>query len=258
MKSDRYARFAAVSSFILCFSAHADEYDFEVGVTFGQSEADTTTVSFPAPIDSTATSSADADRFDLRGTWFYSGLSDGKGPKTRAAFVDRASRVSLSYSQLDQSSSVVVSGGGIPPVESNASIEFSGYSVDLRHVWKESGWFGIIGIARAELDGEFSNGSITSTSNADANAYSLGVGKYLAETTALDLRVLSQDSGSSTAAGVSLNFSHLAPLGDTWMFGADVGLTKTDTAGDGDVYNIRGSLYPNSDVDFGLSFVRRD
>ncbi len=258
MYSNRNARFAAVSAFIFCLSAHADEYDFEVGVTIGQSEADTTTVSFPAPINSTATTSADADRFDLRGTWFYSGLSDGKGPKTRAAFVDRASRVSLSYSRLDQSSSVVLSGGGIPPVESNASIDLSGYFVDLRHVWKDSGWFGIVGIGRAELDGDFSNGSITSTSNSDANAYSLGIGKYLAETTAVDLRLVTQDSGSSTASGISVNVSHLAPLGNTWMFGADAGLTKTDTAGDGDVYNIRGSLYPNTDVDFGLSFERRD
>ncbi len=258
MNSDRYARFAAILALIFCYSAHADDYDFEVGLTIGQSEADTTTVSFPAPINSTATSTAEADRFDLRGTWFYTGLSDGKGPKRRAAFVDRASSISLGYSRSDQSSSVVLSGGGLPPVESNASIDFSGVSVDLRHVWKDSGWFGIVGIARAEFDGEFSNGSTTSTSNADADAYSLGIGKYVAETTALDLRVLSQDSGSSTAAAISLNFSHLAPLGDTWMFGADVGLTKTDTAGDGDAYNIRGSLYPNSDVDFGLSFARRD
>lgn len=258
MNSYWYARIVTVLAFLLCFSAHADDYNFEVGVTIGQSEADTTTISFPAPINTAATISANADQFDLRGTWFYTGLSDNKGPKTRAAFVDRSSSVSLSYFRSDLSSTVILSGGGLPPDQSNISIDVSGYSVDLRHVWRESGWFGIISIGRAELDGILTNGPTTSTSDADSNAYSLGIGKYLADTTSVDLRVLSEESGSSTAAGISLRFSHLAPLGNTWMFGADVGITKTDTAGDGDAYNIVGSFYPNSEVDFGLSFARRD
>ncbi len=258
MNSNRYARLAALSALVLCSNSYSDEYDFEVGVTIGQSDTDTTTVNFPAPIDATATSSAEADRFELRGRWFYSGLSDDKGPKSRAAFVDRASSISLSYSQSDQSSSVVLSGTGIPPVQSNASIDLSSYSVDLRHVWKDSGWYGIMSIGKANIDAEFSNGSTTSTSDFDTNAYSLGLGKYLAEMTSVDLRLLSQDTGSSTAAGVALSFSHLAQLSDTWMFGVDAALTKTDTAGDGDAYNIVVSLFPNSDVNFGLSFARRD
>ena len=256
MICNRYARVLAASTVFLCLSAHANDYDFEVGVSFGQTEADTRTVSLPPPIDITETSSAEADRFELRGAWFYSGLSDKQGPKARAAFVDRASSVSLSYSQTDQSSSIEITGGGLPSLESSS--DFSAYVVDLRHVWKESGWYAIAGIGRAELDGELTDGTTSRTLDADSNVYSLGVGKYLGETTSVDLRLLSQDTDSSTASGVALSFSHLGSLGDTWMFGVDAALTKTDTAGDGDVYNIRGSLYPNSDVDFGLSFVRRD
>ena len=90
-------------------NAAADDYDYEVGLTYGWGQSDSTFISTfsgaPTPSPGISTSSSDTDNIDLFGAWYYSGLSDSVGPKSRAAFLNRASSVGLAYSRSDGSSS---------------------------------------------------------------------------------------------------------------------------------------------------------
>ena len=260
MTKHHCVRIAAALVFLLGQASLADEYDYELSASFGRLESDSTSVTAAVgiPISTTVTSSAEVDTFSLSGAWFYTGLSDDEGPKSRAAFIDRASSLTIRYGQSDQSSSFTISGDGLPTLETRSSLDSNAYSANLRHVWKESGWIGIFSLGRVSLDSETSSGTFTGSSSSDATSYTIGIGKYLADMTSVDLRVATQERGSSTASAVSLNFRHLGRLGDTWMYGADAGWTKTDTAGDGDAYDLRASLYPNSNLDFGLGYSRRD
>ncbi len=259
MTNNHRVRLYAATLILYSQPVVAEEYENELGATYSQVEASASSLTAIVGIPTTTvTSSSDADTFSLRGAWFYTGLSDDEGPRSRAAFIDRASSLTFRYSQVDQASSVLITGNGVPSLQSSSSQDTKAFSVNLRHVWKDSGWFGVAGLSRASFDGEFSSGTFTADTDGDATSYTLGFGKYLADTTSLDLRVATQDRSSSTASAVSLNLEHLGRLGDTWMYGADVNWTKTDTAGDGDAYDLRGSLYPNSNLDFGLGYSQRD
>lgn len=245
-------------------NAAAADYDYEVGLTYGRGTADSTIIStvngVPTPSLGVSTISSESDNINLTGAWYYTGLSDSNGPKSRAAFLSRASSVAVGYSRSDGSSSLEISGGGVfPPVTASTDTTTNALSVDLRHVWRESGWYALAGISRAELEGTTSidNGPVSS-SEFDTTAYSLGVGKYLGKATTLDLNVATLDVGSSNLTVIALTFSHVGSIGEDWQYGADVSYAKSDTAGDGGSYALRGTLYPSADFEFGLGYSRRE
>ncbi len=247
-----------------CFatSVVAEDYDFEVGLSYGMGSADSTFVStlngVPTPLIGATTNSSDSDNIDLIGAWYYSGLSDSSGPKSRAAFLSRASGVVIGYSRSDESGSFDFTGGNFSaPVSGNFDLETNSLSVDLRHVWRESGWYALAGISKAELEGatSVSNG-LTSSSDFDTTAYSLGIGKYLGKATTLDLSVATLDVENSNPTVIALTLSHIGSISNDWQYGADVSYAKSDTAGDGDAYALRGTLYPTTDFEFGLGYSR--
>lgn len=244
--------------------AAGEDYDYQVGLTYGSGQSDSTLVStfggVPDPLLGITTSSSDSDTFGLAGAWFYSGLSDANGPKSRAAFMSRASSLVFSYSNGDESTTTEFSGGGIiPPQTTRSSGSRNEYSLDLRHVWKDSGWFATAGISRAELDVDITNnGGVPAFATFDATRYTLGVGKYLGQATTLDLAITTLDVGSSNPTVVALSFSHIGSLGANWQYGADVAFAKSDSGDDGDAIALRGSLFPTASVEFGLGFSRQD
>lgn len=244
-------------------NAAADDYDYDVGLTYGWGQSDSTFVStlngVPTPSLGISTSSSDSDNIDLFGSWYYSGLSDSVGPKTRAAFLSRASSIVVAYARSDESGSFEFSSGVIiPPVTASTDTTSSALSVDLRHVWRDSGWYALAGISRAELEANTMSNGISASSELDTTAYSLGVGKYLGEATTLDLGVATLDVGSSNPTVIALTLSHVGSIGESWQYGADVAYAKSDTAGDGDSYALRGALYPSAEFEFGLGFSRRE
>ncbi len=97
----------------------AEDYDYGVGLRYGMGTFDSTSIPIvngvPMPTLGRSTSSSDADNIDLIGAWYYSGLSDSNGPKSRAAFLSRASSFVLGYSRSDESGSVESTGGIVPP-----------------------------------------------------------------------------------------------------------------------------------------------
>lgn len=244
-------------------SAAAEDYDYELGLTYGWGQVDgrsfTTVNGVPTPSLGVSTASSDSDDIDLTGTWYYSGLSDSDGPKSRAAFLSRASSVKVGYSRGDESGSSSFTGGGmLPPVTGTFDSTSDQISLDLRHVWVDSGWYALAGVSRAELEGDSVINGVAASSEWDTTAYALGVGKYLGKATTLDLSVLTLDVGSSNPTVVALTFSHIGSVGETWQYGAEVAYAKSDTAGDGDSYALRGALYPSAAVEFGLGFSRQD
>lgn len=234
----------------------AEDYDYEIGVTYARGQTDSTIVS---TLRGGSTSSSDSDNIDLTGAWYYSGLSDSSNPKSRAVFLSRASSVVVGYSYSDESGSFESEGGGIfAPVSANFDSKTSSLSVDLRHVWKDSGWYALAGISRAELQSDSVSNGMASSSELDATRYSLGVGRYLGKATTLDFGVATLDVGSSNPTVIALSLSHVGPIGEDWQYGADLTYAKSDTSGDGDLYALRGALYPTSDFEFGLGFSRRE
>ena len=244
--------------------AAGEDYDYQVGLSYGSGQSDSTVVptfgGVPDPSLGITTSSSDSDTIGLTGVWFYSGLSDDNGPKSRAAFMSRASSLIISYANGDESTTTEFSGGGIiPPQTTRSDGSSNDYSLDLRHVWKNSGWFARAGMSRAESDVEFTNnGGFPASAKFDANRYSLGVGKYLGQATTLELGITTLDVGTSNPTVIALSFSHIGSLGSNWQYGADVAFAKSDTGGDGDTIALRGSLFPTPSIEFGLSFARQD
>ena len=257
-----YVSLAVFLTYFAAGNALATDYDYEVTLDYGSGSSDATSIStlnsVPDPSLGTSTSSSDSDDFGLTGTWYYSGLSDAHGPKSRAAFLSRASGVSFGYSRDESSSSFnFMPGVPLAPVTGTAKTSTDTISLRLRHVWRESGWYALAGLMSA--DSKFSsvlNGDSFSD-DADASAYSLGVGKYLGKQTALELSVSEADTNGFDSTNFALSLNHIGLVGSTWQYGVDVSIAMTDQSGDDGSYTLRGSLFPTSDFEFGAAFSRQ-
>ena len=251
--------YSAVTFLIGCgfvANATAEDYDYEIGVAYARGQTDSTIIS---TLRGGSTSSSDSDNIDLTGAWYYSGLSDSNGPKSRAAFLSRASSIVVGYSRTDESGSFEAEGGGIfPPVSASFDNTSSALSVDLRHVWLNSGWYALAGISRADWESDFVSTGTVNSSEFDTTRYSLGVGKYLGRATTLELGVATLEVGSSNPTVIALSLTHVGSIGKDWQYGADVAYAKSDTSGDGDNIALRGALYPTPEFEFGLGFSRRE
>lgn len=260
---------AALTATFLPANAVAGNYDFEAGLSYGNSSTDTVSPLLTSGPErfGTSTSSSDSDRVELSGAWYYSRLSDEKGPKSRAAFLDRASSVRLAYSYDDLSGSFASSGlqdplppGILPRPPSTGGTDGTTHSLvaGLRHVWKASGWYGLAGATRidSEIDTVF-NG-IGGSFDTDATAYTVGIGKYLGRATALDLSVVSSDLDGYDTTVYALSFSHIGLLGDKWHYAADLGVAVSDEDGDDGSYSLGLSLFPSTELELGIEIVQQD
>lgn len=259
----------------------AGEYDYEVGLSYGNSSTDRSspilvTGGNPGSQFGSFENSSDSDRVELSGTWYYSGLSDKSGPKSRAAFLDRASGVRLSYAYENLSGSYESSGlqpplppgvilppgfPPIPPSTGSSDGTTNALEVSLRHVWKASGWYGLAGATRIDTQIDSDIGGNSTSFDADATAYTLGIGKYFGQATALDLSIISADVEGSDTTTYALSFNHVGKLGDNWHYAADLGFAVSDFEyidGDSESYSVGFSLFPTTELEFGIEVVRPD
>ena len=241
----------------------ADDFKFEIGAMYGRGNFDSTVPStlngVPDPSLGVTTTSSDIDSIDLIGAWYYSGLSDSNGPKARAAFMSRASGVSVGLSRNDESGLFdFTGGGGQPPATGSTDVTTNALSVNLRHIWKNSGWYVLAGISTAELEASAVINGTMESSKFDTTAYSLGIGKYLGKATTLDLSAATLDVDGSSRTFVELAFSHVGSLGEHWQYGADLAYANSDADGDNESYALRGALYPSASFEFGLEFSHRE
>ena len=233
----------------------AEEYNFEIGLAFDSTRFDgSQTITTPG---GTIFNSAETDTDDLSvlGSWYFAGLSDDKGPRTRAALVDRASSLSVVYSQSDQTISSFLTSDDpsfpFPPIDSRFDSDGDTFTVNLRYVDRDSGWFGNAGLFNSNITlGGFVNES------ADATGWRLGVGKYVFENTTLNLDVSQVDiDGGGDTAVAAASLEHLGDLGERWQYAIDLGYSRTD-ADAGlklDTWDASIALYPTRNFEFGIA-----
>lgn len=178
----------------------------------------------------------DLESLTLSGTAYLQPVDDSKGPLNEAAFIDHSSSLS-----------VILSDGELDSDE-GSDIELERYGVSARYVTSQRGsWIVDLAYDREEVD------------NFEIDNWSIGVGKYLWDTTTLvfTYTFIDPDEGSSVDS-FRLDFDHL------WLFSSGGGfklhaayafVDTDDDSGlsddDIDVYEIDGTWYLRRD--FGLS-----
>jgi hypothetical protein len=240
--------------------AIAEDYDFEVDLSFDSSSFDgSRTITTPGGTIFNSANS-DADDLSASGRWYFSGLSDAKGPKARAALTSRASFLGFAYLRSDSSTSSVLTSTDpsfpVPPGSLDASFETQGdtFAVDARYVDRDSGWFGSVGLLTS--DTELSSSLLPSSSSFDGTGWRLGAGKYLFENTTLGIEFgqIDADNGGD-AELVAVTFEHLGEFGQTWQYAVEIGFNQLDSGGgfEVDTWSAALALYPTPDFEFGLA-----
>jgi hypothetical protein len=252
---------ALAVSVTLSATGHADSYDYDIGISYDATHA--SSVSDPAfPVGSLSPisfeSDSDSDEIGLRGTWFFDGVAATSGPRSRAAFISRASGISLSYTRAegDSVSTLNSTNPTVPPFSDRSETDTNSFSASLRWVWAQSGWYGLAGLSAADSEtvGDFGSFDFAT------DAYHLGVGKYIGTQTTLELSVMRLDldlsgpviGGNSNSTEVSVAFSHIGMLGQTWQYGTDIALATTERGASDGSYRVRLSVYPSRPLAFGL------
>ncbi len=249
--------------------ATAEIYNFEVGLGFDRTQFDSSSVRTidqpvpPTPITFSDETSIDTDDIRLFGSWYFAGLTDDNGPRARAVFVDRASVATLAYLRSDQTFSTRFDNDSgltfLPPGEFSSDQTLDDLSASVRLVDRNSGWYGLAGISRSEAEIDF-NVPGPVGSDFDATGYNLGFGKYLFATTSLEIAVDWIEADNNDVTIVSLDFTHLGSIGESWQYAVDLGYANTDGdfGADSDSYLAGLSLYPNRDLEFGIALTEED
>lgn len=257
-----------VLSFWVIFSttAQADSYDYEIGISYDSTQGSNDSVAnfgispIPATVV-TINSDSDTDEITASGNWYFDGVIANDGPRTRAAFIGRASYLSLTYTN-GRGDDVITINSSDPLIPSSTfqfDRENDDFSAGLRWVWAESGWYGLANIVSADFDFSGDSGSVSTS----ADIYGVGVGKYIGTQTTIDLTVVRVESdssgniigGNSSSSEVALSFSHIGNLGQTWQYGTDIGLSTTNVGNSDGSFNIGLSIYPTRDIAFGLNVI---
>lgn len=235
-----------VSACLVTTPAAAD-YDFEAGLTYRNISGNSASRN--------SASRTDNDRIVLRGSWYYSGLSDTNGPASRSAFLDRASSVRLDYSYAENSVFQAVS-TQVGPVTIRGESTPQVLDARFKHVWKTSGWYCLAGFTEGNQEVDFvaSEGTFVTVVERDLSAYSVGAGKYLGQATALDLTVVRFDSAWSDVTTYVLSFSHVGPLGDKWHYAADLSVEAYERGYGSQPFLIGLSVFPATEFEFGINF----
>jgi len=231
----------------------ADTYDFEVGARIASSDGGAVTSAsnfFPATIGS-----SDTDEIGVFGTWFYEGLSDDQGPRSRAAFLSRASGVTFSYASSDSESEDFVPGIG-GPIRVSSETDTDTFSLDVRHFFGDDGWFVDGGFARTDIDVTFDGPILGFADSISADALTLGAGKFIADRTSVEIGIAYLDAEGQSDTAFAASISHIGDFSNGWMWGGDAGVSFVDS--DNRSYNGQFSLYPNQDLAFGLDLSIAD
>lgn len=125
---------------------------------------------------------ADTDNVGVAATRYFSPVDDSLGPSALAAFLSRSSSLGISGFDDDERQVIVV---GPPASAQTLTLHngFDGFAVTGRYVWRQSGWYAGGGLDSA--DGE--QGSAQSPNLTDVRGYRATAGKYLGESTSLEL-----------------------------------------------------------------------
>lgn len=239
-------------------TGQADSYDYAIGFLYDTSHASNAAV-FTGPggliLFETET---DVDELGLVGTWYFDGVQAAAGPRSRAAFISRASGVSVRYAR-GSGETVLLADAGNPVFPSSverAEQSSGNLSADLRWVGSGGGWYGLAGVSIADFDQDSGFASV----ELSTTDYRLGLGKYVGEQTAVDLSIVRRDAdasgavigGNSTSTDVAVGLTHIGDLGRAWQYGTDVVLSTSGRGSSDGSYGLRLSLFPSRPIAFGF------
>lgn len=247
--------YSLTASLLVAPLGMAEEYDFEVEIGYSSVDFESSqTITTDGGVIFNS-SEIDTDELRLSGTWFFKGLSDEKGPRSRAALTDRASSARLGYSQADRTFASFLSNTDpafpFPPIDSRIESDDDAFAVDIRYINRNSGWIGSAGL----LTSDATVGAPVSSSF-DATGWRLGFGKYVSQNTTLELAISGVDvDGGSDTSGIGVTFEHLGDLTGHWQYAVDLAYNRInpDAGSDVDTWRAALALYPNKDIEFGLA-----
>lgn len=173
------------------------------------------------------------------GTYFFAPVNDKKGALAEAAFLDRASGVSLS----DSFSNIDPDGG-----DDQDTIT---YGVGGRYVDPNLGLIGTASFSRSEVD-----------PGSNSDTLSIGAGMYVLENTTALLTYTELDPSGRGLDDVdfySLQIEHYQPMGDAGLkIEAGYGFEEFDDFGGLDNYSLRGTYYVDPNLGFGVAYQRTE
>lgn len=233
----------------------AGEYGFEIGLAYDGTRFDGAQTITTAAGTILNSNEIDSDDLSVRSSWYFAGLSDDKGPRARAVLVDRASSLSIRYSRTEQTISTVLFSDDplfpVPPLDSGIDSKGDSFTVDLRYVDRDSGWFGEAGLLTSDI--RFA-GFVSDSF--DANGWRLGIGKYLFENTTLGIDYSDVDlDGGANSTVLAVSLEHLGRLGERWQYAVDIDYNRSDLDGslDLDTWGAAVAIYPTRDFEFGIA-----
>lgn len=234
---------------VLAGTAVAEEYDYELFVGFNGSNTEVRDVNppgiLPFPLLVTR-SESETDVYDASFRWYFDGLSDEIGPRDRAAFTDRATfaEFALLTGTLATSASIQTDD---QVQQFNTDDDLTGYALAGRKVFDN--WFLTGSASVSELD--------TPTGNLDQSLVTVGVGRYIAQTTSLSLsaiRASTDFAGTNDIdSGLQVDFNHIGELlGSNWQYAVDVSASNETFQNSNGSYQVGLTLYPTKNFGFGL------
>ena len=255
----RVAAFALAT--LIASTAIAEDYTFEISAGYDRTQSDSflRIVDQPpfAPGSFESLTSGDTDSFDLVGNWYFKGLSDDEGPRSRALLVDRASVLSLSYRRADGSAVNTVNSTvpGFPSSQGRTSSSVDEVGFSGRLVGRRNGWFIQGGVLEGDLDADIEGSAIIV---GDRSAWSVGFGRYIFKNTTLALGYGEAEVGFSDLETIGLDFEHLGSLPGTWQYGVDLSYQRLeDDFSDFNTWELALALYPTRDIEFGVAYADR-
>ncbi|MEM7502883.1 MAG: hypothetical protein AAF417_12600 [Pseudomonadota bacterium] len=257
MLSKRSRGFSLIASMSIAPNALGDEYTFDLGLAFDGTSFDGSQSITTLGGNVFSSNAFDTDEVRAFGRWYFSGLSDAIGPRARAAFVDRASSLSLSYSHLDQRNTLFRRNDDpslpISPLDTVVESDGDSFAAEIRYVDRDSGWFGDVDLLATNFLADGPNGTING--ELDTRGWSIGFGKYLLEATALGLEYGELDSeGGGDTSAVAATLTHLGTIGERWQYAIDLEFSRLnpDVGADQNVWGSAIALYPTPNVEFGI------
>lgn len=257
----------ALLSSVVTFPAHA--YQFEVEVGYTDSETD---------YDSNFWPDEDSDSVSISGTYFFTDVETNKGPLSVAAFLDRASSISVFYSdgetEVDAQQLTFSGPAPVGPVSSYGSpvsgftylvpkyeIDTEEYFVAGQYIHVNSGWLIEASYGYSEDDSDLGI-------DIESDSYGVGVGKYIAESTRLMLDYVYIETDIDSSIGdtsvdtdiVNLGLFHVQQLGNGTFYDVslDVGYIDSDESGDAEVYSASATYYFSRALGIGVNVSHTD
>lgn len=184
----------------------------------------------------------DFDGWRIGGTYYLDAVNNERGPLAEAAFVDRASNLSLSLSRIDAD---------------DFGSDFDAHTVSGLFVSKDTGWlFGL----------SYENGDQDSP-NLDLDTLSFTAGRYVAPNTTFVVNYSHAEAGNSPAEqdtdSYEVALKHLGQTGSKMYYALEVSLGEINEEDiDQNTLSYGGSytLYPsrNIGIGVGLDFLDSD